>query len=194
MNMTDGGKNRLPMRVIGLKGCRQVLQDLGHWREKMTLQEARNVLWQWEEVSKQMTRIEKLCYDHGVVLLYESKAHPVFNPTENWWRKSKHLTQNIFNFGELRDRYVELQGEHLSPSQAHYDQFAKWFLRAQTAGSYYARGGRKYLRDTDIKDLDFSELPRSWTHSPIRSFAQVSEVAHGINRILLRGKFWVQNQ
>ncbi len=82
MNLKDGGKNRLPMRVIGRKGCRRVLEDLGQWRDKMTVQEARDVLWQWEEVTKQMTRIEQLCYDNGIVLMYQSKAHPVFNPTE----------------------------------------------------------------------------------------------------------------
>jgi len=160
----------------------------------MKLEDARGVLWEWEEVTKQMICIERLCFDNGIVLLYESKAHLVFNPAENWWRKSKGLCQNIFNFAELRARYVELQVDHLDPSQAHCDQFKKWFIRSETAASYYARGGERYLRDRDLKDLYLSELPRHWVSTPIRSFEQLSEASHRINRIVLRGKYWRQGQ
>lgn len=82
MNLSDGGKNRREMRDIGLLGCKSVLEKLGKWKEGMHLPEARHLLYQWDSVINQMTRIEALCYEHGIVLIYQSKAHPLFNPTE----------------------------------------------------------------------------------------------------------------
>jgi hypothetical protein len=82
MNMADGGKNRPAMRLIGTQGCKSVLQAHGKWRDGMKLAEARDILWQWKEVRSQKTIIEALCNEAGVILLYEPKAHPVFNPTE----------------------------------------------------------------------------------------------------------------
>lgn len=82
MNLSDGGKNRVPMREIGLKGCQSVLQDLGLWKDGMKLKDARDLLWKWDHVTAQMSRLEKLCHDNGVILIYQSKAHPQFNSTE----------------------------------------------------------------------------------------------------------------
>ena len=82
MNLKDGGKNRSAMRVIGTKGCHTVLQELGLWIEGMSTTEAREALWKWKEVTGQMTRLEQLFYDSKIVLLYETKSHPIFNPTE----------------------------------------------------------------------------------------------------------------
>jgi len=89
---------------------------------------------------------------------------------------------------------VELQEDHLSPSQAHCSQFEKWFMRADIAARYYSRGGQKYLRDSDLKDLDLSNLERDLHKTPIRSFEQVFELAHSMNRIVLRGKYWRQEE
>ncbi len=82
MNMTDGGENRKPMRLIGTQGCRSVLESRGMWRDGMKLTDARDTLWHWKEVCKQKTIIEQLCNETGIVLIYEPKAHPVFNPSE----------------------------------------------------------------------------------------------------------------
>lgn len=82
MNLSDGGKNRKPAHSIGLSGCRSVLEKLGRWRDGMQLKECRLILWQWSEVLAQMSRLEQLCHNNGIILVYESKAHPGFNPTE----------------------------------------------------------------------------------------------------------------
>ena len=82
MNWTDGGKNRVSMQHIGTLGCVSVLKMYGMWSDDMNLTKAREILWKWNLVTDQMTRIEKLCYDRGVLLLYQSKAHPQFNATE----------------------------------------------------------------------------------------------------------------
>lgn len=82
MNLSDGGKNRIPMRVVGFRGCRSVLESRGRWRDGMTLAEAREDLWLWKEVTSQKTIIEGLCNDAGIVLLYEPKSHPIFNAAE----------------------------------------------------------------------------------------------------------------
>lgn len=82
MNLKDGGKKRLAMDGVGLKGCQSVLEELGLWRKNMSLHEAREILWQWDVVKAQMSRIEKMCFDNQIIVLYESKAHPGFNPGE----------------------------------------------------------------------------------------------------------------
>lgn len=82
MNLHDGGKNRRPMDGIGLKGLKSTLIEVNLWRDGMTLKEARDILWKWDVVKAQMSRIEKLCAENGIVLVYESKAHPGFNPGE----------------------------------------------------------------------------------------------------------------
>lgn len=82
MNLADGGKNRQPMRHIGMQGCRSILEAHGKWNDQLKLADARSVLWRWKEVTKQKTVIEELCNDAGIVLLYEPKSHPVFNPVE----------------------------------------------------------------------------------------------------------------
>jgi len=95
MNLSDGGKNRSPMRGIGLLGLRSVLMNIGKWRDDMQLPEARAVLWQWPRVMEQMTRVEKLCYDNKIILLYQSKSHPPFNLTEVYIIPIYHLLYNI---------------------------------------------------------------------------------------------------
>lgn len=220
MNLKDGGKNRKPMRDVGTRGLRSVLMEIGEWHDNMTRVDARAALWKWTKVVKQMSRIEQLCYEHGVVLVYQSKAHPIFNPTEvtshyyhliptyvmcklqlfnyfsaQWfWRKIKKLLENIFNLAEIRDRYVQLQRDNLSGSGSCAAQFKKWYKRASTFAQYYARGGQGYMRDRNLVDLDFSHLRSTWDAVPTRSFQQLSEYAHELNRVVFRGKQWSEDQ
>lgn len=82
MNLSDGGKNRRPMRGIHLLGLRSVLESRGLWRDGMSLSEARRLMWQQRDVMAQKTRIEKICNEAGIIVHYQSKAHPDFNATE----------------------------------------------------------------------------------------------------------------
>lgn len=82
MTLNDDMSSQPTMRIVGTRGCRSVLQDLNLWRNGMRLKESRELLWKWPEVQGQMSRIEQLCQSNGIVLMYEPKAHPVFNPTE----------------------------------------------------------------------------------------------------------------
>lgn len=82
MNLMDGGKNRVAMRGIGMRGLRSVLQERHLWVEGMHLDEARKIMWEQEDVKAQKSRIEQLFYDHGMVLGYQSKAHPLMDPAE----------------------------------------------------------------------------------------------------------------
>jgi len=61
-------------------------------------------------------------------------------------------------------------------------------MRAETAASYDARGGQKNLRDSVLKDLHLSNLSLSLLFPPIGLFEQVSELAHSMDRFVLRGK------
>lgn len=82
MNLSDEGKNRPVMKGIGLRGLESVLKNRNLWCKGMLLKDARDIMWEQPDVKAQMTRIEQLCYNNGVVLLYEPKAHPPFNASE----------------------------------------------------------------------------------------------------------------
>jgi len=71
------------MRRIGLRGLRSFLEELGLWPEEgLRLAQAREVLGDQQFVKDKLTQIEQLCKDHNIVLLYEPKAHPFFQPVE----------------------------------------------------------------------------------------------------------------
>jgi hypothetical protein len=70
------------MQLIGMLGLRSVLEHLGRWEEGLRLDAARHRLFAWDAVRDQLTRIEALCKQHGIVLVYNPKAHPFFNPIE----------------------------------------------------------------------------------------------------------------
>lgn len=82
MNLKDGGKNRPHMKGIGMRGLKTVLQQRGLWKEGMSLDDARDIMWSQPDVMSQMTRIERLYYDNGIVCLYVPKAHPVLSAVE----------------------------------------------------------------------------------------------------------------
>lgn len=111
-----------------------------------------------------------------------------------WWRKVKKMLQNLYNLNVIRARYIELQRQYRAGSEAGYAQCNKWFSRVQIIASYYARGGLEYKSDRDLSTIDLSQLSRSWTVVPIRSFEQLSAQCHRMNWIVFRGKQWVEEK
>ena len=90
----------------------------------------------------------------------------------------------------MKQRYIELQEQHRSGSEAGKMQFSKWNQRVYNVAYFYAHGGLGYIRDYDVDHLDLAQLTRSWTPVPIRSFTQLSSYAHSLNWIVIRGKLW----
>lgn len=82
MNLSDGGKNRQAMRVVGVRGLRSVLEEHGQWEEGMKLAQARERLWEWSAVQAQLTQVEEVFKAEGIVFFYNPKAHPVMSPIE----------------------------------------------------------------------------------------------------------------
>jgi hypothetical protein len=71
------------MQHIGEHGLEDVLRALQMWpKGGLTVKEAREKLWQWSGVTSQLTEAEDLCRRHGIILLYNPKAHPWLNPIE----------------------------------------------------------------------------------------------------------------
>jgi hypothetical protein len=112
MNLKDGGKNRHSMGVLGLAGLQTVLTGKGLWHDGMRRDEARDVLWRTNEVMQQRSRIEQLCFENGICVAYESKAHPIFNPTEVPLAKLLIMSSHC-SFGVLVARGQEGGGEPL---------------------------------------------------------------------------------
>jgi len=88
MNLSDEGKNRRAMDDIDLLGCQSVLEKLGRWHGQR-LPEARQELFHWDRVVNQKTVLEKMCYDAGVLLIYNAKYCPEWQPIEKVWLESK---------------------------------------------------------------------------------------------------------
>lgn len=97
---------------------------------------------------------------------------------------------NIFHMAQIRERYLQLQREYRSGTQAGTIQFSKWYQRVEKFAFYWAHGGQGYIRDYDIDHVDMSHLRPSWSPVPIRSFEQLSQYAHKLNWIVYRGKHW----
>lgn len=82
MNASDGGKHRPNMRHIGVFGLRTVLTAMGINVDGMSVDAMRRKLWECRVVVEQLTMLEELCKERGVVLLYNPKAPPRFSPCE----------------------------------------------------------------------------------------------------------------
>ena len=89
MNASDGGKNRLDMRLIGKLGLKSVLRRLGKFENGRLVPQMKNILWNWSEVMTQPTLLESTAYEKGGLLLYNTKSHPQMNAIEYVWRKGK---------------------------------------------------------------------------------------------------------
>src|ERR1700733_4903977 len=74
--------HRAPKQVIGTRGYESMLTELGLWRDGMRRAEAQQLMWDSEPVRAQLTILEKLYRDNGIILLYEPKAHPIFSAIE----------------------------------------------------------------------------------------------------------------
>lgn len=70
------------MRVVGTDGARTILTHMGKFEQGMTRDVCRDILYGWSEVNNQLTIMERLFRDNGIILLYQSKASPMLNMTE----------------------------------------------------------------------------------------------------------------
>ena len=82
MNASDGGKNRPNMRLIGVHGLRTVLTAMGQNINGMLVEDMQKLLWECSIVQEQLTTLERLCRERGVILIYNPKSPPRFSPCE----------------------------------------------------------------------------------------------------------------
>jgi len=188
MNKSDGGKNRVPMKRIGEQGLEKVLRELREWKEGMTVAEARERLWEWRAIAAQQTLLEELCSRHGVILLYNPKAHPQFSPIERLWRYLKYRTDGLFDLGAMIEVYHRQMAAFIGPNQELLGRVHKWFDRCYKYMEWYARGGLGYIRDSQFRLLEFDELPRPLRTSRLGSYEEVKSQARALNWDLKQGK------
>jgi len=99
-------------------------------------------------------------------------------------------TENIFDLSQKRDRYVALREGLFTNSPEGLKHFSKYFAKVDEFASYYARGGTEYLRDKDYGHFDYSGLRRIPKRTTFKSFEDLSQKAHALNWILIRGKHY----
>lgn len=85
---------------------------------------------------------------------------------------------------------MAFQERNLSGSPDGKTRFNKYFDNVRLVADYYARGGAKYLRDHDLRDLDFSGLKLVSKWKTFSNFEDFSKKAHELNWILIRGKHY----
>lgn len=103
---------------------------------------------------------------------------------------SKAETDNVFDSKEKRDLYIALRARYLAGSADGSKVFDKYFARVDKCASYYARGGLEYLRDRDVAGLRFSNLRLVPAMTHFTDFEDLSQKAHTLNWILIRGKHY----
>jgi len=194
MNLSDGGKNRLNMRLVGFRGMESVLTSLGRWPDGgLRVADARALLWEWDKVREQLTQVEQLYLEHGILLIYNPKAHPWFKPIEKFWRWAKYRLENIFNLNEIKVRYKELLESMMSPDLENQRRLDKWFDLARKYIEFDVRGGNGFVREAAMKALDLDTVgPRPIIHPPANLTTEQRRV-HDSNWVLIRGKHWPAN-
>lgn len=195
MNLSDEGKNRKPMRSIGTKGARRVLQENKMWPDEgLSLPEARRILLQWRRYTDQLTEAEELCRKYGIILLYNPKGHPWLNPIEKFWRYAKYQIQDLHDLRLINAEYEKLVDQFMSGSSDTKDRCKKWFDLAHKYVLYYARGKDTFVDEAMMKSLDLDQFG-SLQVRPTRPTAlrELGPSIHAANIILMLGKKYSQN-
>jgi hypothetical protein len=190
MNLSDGGANRVPMNGIGLKGLRSVLEESGKWVGHMGKAEAETLLWSSNLVRSQLTEVESICKENGIVCLYNCKAHPWLAPIEKFWRLTKSRLENLFDFSQLRSEYLSIVSQSLRREFELVSRSERWFNLSLKYAEYYARGGTEIVREFEMKRLDLSSMPPPKARYRFKDISTMFEDAHNTNWILIRGRKW----
>lgn len=190
MNLSDGGKNRVLMAGIGLKGLKTVLSEHNQWEEGMSLAQARDKMWASEMVRQQRSELEALGRRYGVIVLYNSKAHPWFAFVERFWRWIKMRLQNLFTLELIRSEYTRLIGEMMEGAPYPKQKFQKWFNLALKYTEYYARGGLSMKREAEMSKMEIEKVGRLRPNKKFRSREELAQAVHNLNFIAFRGKHY----
>lgn len=188
INLSDGGTNRVSMAGIGTKGLKSVLTEENQWSDGMRLAEARDRLWASKLVRDQLSQIEKLGKEFGVIILYNPKAHPWLAFIEKLWRWVKNKLQNLLKMAEISQRYGELMVDFMDGTDWAVAKCKKWFNLSLKYVEYYSRGGEKIIRERDMIAMDLSKLKRPAPKPKFANPEAARQAAHEANFILFRGK------
>jgi hypothetical protein len=188
MNLSDGGENRVEMDVIGNKGLRSVLTDMARWKAGMRLQEARELLWSSSLVQSQLTMIEEICRENGIILIYNAKAHPWFAMIEKLWRWLKYQLENLLSLSEINKKYDDLIENMMSEDPVCRKKCEKWFTITLKYVQYYACGGTKVVRERDMRHLDLTDIGDPVPRARYSSFENMLITTHDANWIAICGK------
>ena len=110
MNLSDGGKNRQPMRKIDMLGARSVLDLLEEWDPSIKLADARRKLMAWGEVRGQFTSLESVFFEVDMIMVYNAKYMPELQAIEKIWRAIKVILrhEHVYPFAEAVKQFNEL--------------------------------------------------------------------------------------
>ena len=188
MNLSDGGANRVSMKGIGMKGLQRVLAENKQWVDGMRLKEARDRMWASRLVRDQLSQIEKLGQEFGVIIIYNPKAHPWLAFIEQLWRWIKDKLQNLLHMAEITKKYEELIAEFMDGKEWALAKCQKWFNLSLKYVEYYSRGGEDIVKDRDMRVLDLSTMGRLTRKPKFTTTEEARKETHNANFILFRGK------
>lgn len=190
MNLSDGGKNRVAMDKIGLKGLQRVLAENNQWSDSMKLEDARAKMWASKMVRDQISQVEKLGREFNVIVVHNPKAHPWLAGIEKLWRWMKGQLQNLMRLREMKARYLELiprffEGADLATKCGKWQQLSVKYIE------YYSRGGTAIVKESDMKAFDLSKMARPRPKEQFRTSEEAFWAVHRVNFILFRGKHYI---
>lgn len=162
----DDAKGRVSMRLIGKLSCKSVLSRLGKWNSKSPLKrkEAQAYICQWKTVFDQYCLLEELFFKENMIMLFDSKYSPEFQPIEKVWRFAK-VRLRYYQFHPFATAQQHFRDELLSPELQ--KRCTQWFnlARHYVLLSISSPDPNKWASERDVCKL--VDLQKDGSHVPV---------------------------
>jgi hypothetical protein len=174
INLSDGGTNRVADRLFGSIGLKKIFStkypndDTSGWR----LERYRAALWEKPAVMSQKLLLEEVLEKHGVGMIFNPIAHPIFAAIELLWRDIKwdYKTSWVHKKAELEKCLRSWLAGATDPIDA--ELAGGYFRTARGFVDYYLHGGTERPSEREVKraaeDQFSSLLPDGASHKVVQ--------------------------
>jgi hypothetical protein len=152
LNVSDGGKNRVNDQLFGLRGLISIFRDFfpGENVAHLRKAELQDLLWEKDEVRAQLLLLEQVLGKHGVGMLFNPIAHPIFAAIELLWRDIKwdYKCNWEHRQAELETCLRAWLANATDPVDSELS--ASYFRKARAFVEFYLRGGTGKPSERDV--------------------------------------------
>ena len=107
---------------------------------------------------------------------------------------AKYETHDLLEAKLINETYMKLLERFMSGSDDVREKCKKWFGLSCKYVQYYARGGREFLRESEMKGFHLEKLAPQRVHAPRSSTLRALPAdIHAVNTILIQGKAYPED-